>query len=113
MENAQVIGQRIKHYRKINSLTQKELAAEIGLGSSFIANIETGQKGVSVDSLINICRILHISLSDLYPIETKTDSAAKEKIIEEIGDSLRTMDTKQVVMFKTIVDGFSVSASMV
>lgn len=109
MSNIQIIGQRIKHYRKMKFLTQKELAAEIGVASSFIANIEQGQKGISLDKLIDICEYLNIGLSDLYPMETQKNMEIKEKMIEEISDSLRALETTQVRMLKIMVDGVSVN----
>lgn len=107
MKNIQVIGQRIKHYRRIKDLTQRELAVQIGVASSFIANIEQGQKGVSLDKLVDICRYLDIGLSDLFPIETQNTVKAKEEMINEIVKALYTLDTEQVKMLKTMLAGFA------
>lgn len=105
MSNVQIIGHRIKHYRKIKNLTQKALAAEIGVASSFIANIEQGQKGISLDKLVDICRCFDIGLSDLLPLETQGDIEIKEKMIDEIVESLRLLETPQVKMVKTMLVG--------
>jgi len=113
MRDAQIVGQRIKHYRKMKSLTQKELAAEIGVVSSFIANIEQGQKGISLDKLVDICRCFNIGLSDLLPIETSRDREAKEKMIEEILDSLGVLEIMQIRMIKAMIDGIAVAHSNV
>ena len=109
MRNIQIIGQRIKQYRKMKSLTQKELAAEIGVAASFIANIEQGQKGISLDKLVDICKCFNIELSDLLPIETHSDMEIKEKMIGEITNSLRVLETTQIRLLKTMVDGVSVN----
>ena len=105
MSNLRIIGQRIKHHRKMKSLTQKQLAAELEVASSYIANIEQGQKGISLDKLVDFCKYLNIGLSDLLPLETERDSAAKEKIIRETVDLLRGLETTQVQMVKTMVAG--------
>jgi transcriptional regulator with XRE-family HTH domain len=107
MKNIQIIGQRIKHYRRIKDLTQRELAVHIGVASSFIANIEQGQKGVSLDKLVDICRYLDIGLSDLFPMENRDTARAKEEMIGEIVGALRSLETEQVKMLKTMLAGFA------
>ena len=106
MSNMQIIGQRIKHYRKMKSLTQKELAKEIGVAPSYIANIEQGQKKISLGKLIDICKWFNISLSDLLPMEKQGDLDAKKELIGEIVDSLRAWETEQVKLLKTMVCSF-------
>ena len=84
-----------------------QLAAELGVAPSYIANIEQGQKGISLDKLVDFCKYLNIGLSDLLPIESPDDSEAKEEIIRETVDLLRGLETTQVRMFKTMVAGVS------
>ena len=105
MSNLRIIGQRIKHYRKMKSMTQREFAAELGVASSYIANIEQGQKGISLDKLVDFCKYLNIGLSDLLPLETENESVAKEEIIQETVDLLRGLDSTQLSMFRTMVAG--------
>ena len=103
-----IIGQRIKHYRKIHSLTQKQLSAQIGaVSTTYITNIEAGQKGISLEKIYELCAFFNINVSDLLPIETKDDSDEKEKVVLETADLLRGLDTSQVKMFKTMVAGLS------
>jgi transcriptional regulator with XRE-family HTH domain len=105
MTNMQIIGQKIRQHRKMKSMTQKELAAELGVASSYIANIEQGQKGISLDKLVEFCKYLNIELSDLLPIGVQGNSAVKEEIIQETVDLLRGLDTTQVQMVRTMVAG--------
>jgi len=107
----QIIGQKIRHYRTIKTLTQKELAAEIGVASSFIANIEQGQKGISLNKMVDICEWFNIALSDLLPIETQNDKEEKDKIINETVDLLKVLETTQLKLFKIMVAGISTNLS--
>lgn len=101
-----IIGQRIKHYRKIHSLTQKQLSAQIGaLSETYITNVEAGQKGISLEKIYDLCGFFNINVSDLLPIETRDDEDEKEKVILETADLLRGLDTSQVRMFKTMIAG--------
>ena len=106
-EIRKVIGQRIKHYRIMKSMTQKELAAELGtVSKTYITNIEAGQKGISLERIVEICEFFNIAVSDLLPIinkETDDDIEIKKKAISETTDLLETLKTSQVIMFKSMV----------
>lgn len=102
MNTIQILGQRIKHYRTIHSLTQKELASELGVAPLYIAEIEQGKRGISVEKLIDICKCFSISTSDILPIE-QDDLEIKEDIILNIASVLRGWDTKQVRLLEAMV----------
>jgi len=105
MNNTQILGQKIKHYRKLNSLTQKELAARIGVAPQFIASVEQGVKGISLDKLVELCKWFNISLSDILPLDEQgdRDTKTKERLIGEIVEALNTWDTARVGFLKTMV----------
>jgi len=103
MNNMQILGERIRHYRKLNSLTQKQLASEIGVAPLYIANIEQGRKGISLDKLVSICQWFNISLADILPMEERDDLKTKEKWIGEIVLVLETMESSQVGLIKTMI----------
>ena len=106
-EIRKTIGQRVKHYRIMNNLTQMELAAKIGTASkSYITNIEAGAKGIGLERMVELCGFFNITVSDLLPIitkETDNDAALKEKAIFETVDLLKTLNTSQVTMLKSMI----------
>ena len=105
MSNVQILGQRIKHYRKLNSLTQKELAARIGVAPQFIANVEQGTRDISVDKLVDLCKWFNVGLSDILPLDEQegTNTETKERLIGEIVEALQTWDAAQLGFLKTMV----------
>jgi len=60
--NFKRIGVRIKEGRRLRRMTQAELAERVGVSDSFISRMETGKKGVSLDSLIKVAVVLDISI---------------------------------------------------
>lgn len=56
------IGLKIAYYRKLNSLTQEQLAEKIDKSWSFIAPIESvkSKKGISLDTLLDIAKALQV-----------------------------------------------------
>ena len=56
------IGLKIAYYRKLNSITQEELAETVGLSAAYIGHIEAPniKKAVSLDTLFDIAKALNI-----------------------------------------------------
>ena len=59
------IGQRIKHARIKKDLTQEQLAEMINVSRHHISLIETGAKGISLETLVNISNMLQVPISEL------------------------------------------------
>lgn len=62
-ENA-LFGLRIRAIRERQKLSREKLAELANISTQFLADIETGKKGMTVVTLKKICSALHIS-SDL------------------------------------------------
>lgn len=77
--NYSKIGLRIAEVRVKHDLTQEELAEKIGKTSQFISNIETGKRKPSLSTLLNIAKVLNLSLDYLI-----YDNDIEEKIRDDI-----------------------------
>ena len=71
-ERNSIIGCRIKQAREDAGMTQERLAELIGLSAKNISAIERGTVGISVATLIRICRTLSVS-SDYLLSETPAE----------------------------------------
>jgi len=67
---------RIKEYRNKAGLTQEQLAHKADIEPSFLAHIEAGQKGFSLETLEKIAKALNVSMDvffkEIQPGETLT-----------------------------------------
>ncbi|MGN1097300.1 MAG: helix-turn-helix domain-containing protein [Clostridia bacterium] len=54
------VGMRIKSARKAKNFTQEYVAEQIDVGCQHISDIERGACGLSISSLIDLCRVLEI-----------------------------------------------------
>lgn len=54
------VGERVKNARVMRELTQEQVANKLGVSSQHISEIERGLSGLSIPSLMEICRILDI-----------------------------------------------------
>jgi len=57
-----IIGLRVKAYRDIKGLSQTELGEAVGVTFQQIQKYESGRNKVSVSRLIDMCKVLDISL---------------------------------------------------
>lgn len=60
-ENMIQIGKRLRRQREKLNLTREEFAENAGISPQFLAEIENGKKGMSIDTLYKICKQFSIS----------------------------------------------------
>lgn len=65
----------IKYYRKLNNLTQEELAEKTDLSISYIKQIESNKefKNVSLTVILKLSKALDVSVDKLFIIRIKTN----------------------------------------
>ena len=59
------LGRRIKEERQKLNMTQERLAEEVNLSTSYIGQIERGERKLTLDSLINITNCLGVTVDYL------------------------------------------------
>ena len=62
------LGARVRMYRREQNLTQEQLAEAAGISASFLGHIERGTRVLSVDTLLCLCRALHVTPNDLLGV---------------------------------------------
>ncbi len=63
--NLKNLGKNVQKQRKLRGITQEELAAEIGVSSTYIGFIEQSKRQPAIDTLDKIARALKVKLSEL------------------------------------------------
>lgn len=65
----------IKYYRKLNNLTQEQLAEKTDLSISYIKQIESNKefKNVSLTVIFKLSKALNVSVDKLFVIKIKTN----------------------------------------
>lgn len=84
------IGKRIKDLRKLNKLTQEELAKRANISRSYLADIENDRYNASVDTLKAIANSLNVSLSDILE-ESNSETNLNEKDKKSITNDLKIL----------------------
>lgn len=94
MNTAERIAQKIKDARKKRGLTQKEVAAALGIKENRYAHYEKGRAEPSVELLYQICCYYGesfddwLGIADASPTEQKQDELFKK--YEKLPEHLRT-----------------------
>jgi len=65
MTDFKLIGIKIRERRSDKNMTQEMLAEKSDLSVSYISNVETGKKKISLTAILKICAALDISLNAL------------------------------------------------
>ncbi|KXA43087.1 MULTISPECIES: helix-turn-helix domain-containing protein [Staphylococcus] len=63
-------GQNIKQIRKQRNLTQKQLADQIEISQSYLSDIESGRKNLSIKTVKKLADSLGLSVTDLFNDDT-------------------------------------------
>jgi len=88
-------GLNLRHLRKTNKYTQKEIASFINVSESTISKIENNYQEPTPNQLIAFCRIYHtdannlLGISNRNPIYIDDLPQRKQKMILDIIDTVR------------------------
>ena len=74
-----VICERVKHYRELTGMEQKELAGKLGITANSISNWENGRSRPDINLVPDLCRELDISLYELFGIPDPFDYYSTEE----------------------------------
>ncbi|AXI38806.1 MAG: XRE family transcriptional regulator [Bacillaceae bacterium] len=62
----QIIGERIRNFRKQKGWSQEELADIANLHATYIGQLERGEKNATLESINKIATALEVSLEELF-----------------------------------------------
>ena len=87
MVDKKEIGRRVKELRLSRDLKQLELAEMLNLSRATISNVESGNRGLSLESLKKICEVFHVDISyfdiDVKSYDEAVDLTSRLKLIFE------------------------------
>lgn len=99
------MGQRIRKQREFLNLTREELAGQLEVSSKFIADIEYGEKGVSIKKLYLLTQVLDVSADYILAGEENVlvEGTEKRRIKENILEPLKQCNVQQLRCLEQIV----------
>lgn len=86
------IGQKIRKFRKAYNMSQDKLAEAVGISTTHLSHIETGNTKLSLPVLVEIANVLNVQTDDLL-FDSPNNSVSLKK---DICDLLDTCSTKEL-----------------
>lgn len=83
------IGNRIRQLRRDQGMTQAQLAMKLNIGDRHLRKIEAGEKGPSIDILVEIATLFSVSLD--YIIMGKQSQSDLKKKLSSLIQSLSVL----------------------
>ena len=111
-ELSQLVGNRIREFRKMQHLSQEELAEKCGMHRAHIGQLERGEKNASLVSIQSICRGLHISMDELlYGIMPDDTATGSSRVADQVDQLLKGLDeADQLAIYHMIVEVLKLKA---
>lgn len=94
------IGQRIRHFRKAQGLSQAELAEAVGISITHMSHIETGNTKLSLPVLVDLAVTLHVTTDELLFATPATPKPIAQETIRAV---LETCSPPQAQIIAAIV----------
>ena len=86
------IGQRIRKFRKAYHLSQEQLAEKVGISTTHMSHIETGNTKLSLPLFVKLANVLSIQTDELLHDTPQKNKTAIKGELEEIMDSCSMQD---------------------
>lgn len=78
------IGNKLLAIRKRNGMTQAEVAEAAGLSDRTYADIERGTVNMRIETILRICRTLHITPDEVLTEDSTIPSLKQDALIQRL-----------------------------
>lgn len=95
-----LMGARIKQARKAKRYTQAQIAEIIDMSSKNFSQIERGETGISISTLISLCKVLEVS-SDyiLFGTTSEKCQSSIDLLLSELNEEQRLSAEKMIAIY--------------
>ena len=92
------MGRRVRSRREAKGLSREALAEKLDVSAQFIADIEYGNKGISIKKLYLLCQILDVAADYILAggIEPEDEQGETSRACEEIMAILQKCNAQQL-----------------
>lgn len=97
-----IISNNIRKYRKINNLTQAQLAEKLYLDTQYFAQLERGERSFTIEKLLLACNVFQIGIEKI--ITVKSHPADNTDLIQSIEKSLLQLDHNQLLVVEKFIN---------
>jgi transcriptional regulator with XRE-family HTH domain len=99
-----MVGEGIRHFRKLRGLSQEELASKAEVHETYIGKLERSEKVCSVVVLNKITNALNLSMVEFFNYIQPVSGEASESILAEIVNRLRSRSENEQKRILKVID---------
>lgn len=99
-----IFGKRIREMREYQRLSREKLAEMANISTQFLADIETGRKGMTVVTLKKICDALHTTTDSIIYGNDNEAGPKLENIISRIPENKRDDFEQAIAIIARIIE---------
>lgn len=81
------IGKQIRHYRRLQGMSQSDLGAAVGISAAHVGHLERGSRRASLETMVAISRQLQTSLDSLI-FPQKEEKRPRNDNLQQLFDLL-------------------------
>lgn len=100
------IGQRIRKYRKAHDLSQEDLAERVGISTTHMSHIETGNTKLSLPVFVDIAAALEVSTDELL---FDSPESQRDAALNDVMNTLDRCDGRQLKIIADIIKATKVT----
>ena len=91
-----ILGNNIKKIRALEGISQEDLADKIGKSSHFISLIERGASGLSLATVIDICKALNTDTNSIFAGTIDNSNVYKDSFLNKSFETFSDKDKDMV-----------------
>lgn len=99
-----MVGEGIRHFRKLRGLSQEELASKAEVHETYIGKLERSEKVCSVVVLAKITNALDLSMVEFFSYIQPVSGEGSESTLSEIVDRLRGKSINEQKRVLKVID---------
>ena len=99
------ISQNVQKYRRLNNMTQKELAGLLNLSVQYYIQLERGKHKFTIDKLVQICEIFHIGIEKLVEVNLATDTSSDD-LTEKLFCRIESLSYSQLIVIEKFISEY-------
>ncbi|MBX4151849.1 helix-turn-helix transcriptional regulator [Paenibacillus sp. FSL W7-1279] len=99
-----MVGEGIRHFRKLRGLSQEELASKAEVHETYIGKLERSEKVCSIVVLNKIANALDLSMVEFFNYIQPVSEEASKSTLAEIVNKLRSRSENEQKKILKVID---------
>lgn len=97
------IADNVRKYRKLNNLTQEQMAYALDLDAQYYSQLEQGRRHFTLERVLDCCEILNVKIENLVPSPFPKGEDTSD-LIKSINEKISKSSKKELLLIDKIID---------